>query len=501
MQPTLLGFRRNGKTICAMLREIKEISTSPEIEDLADKCIYTAKRMTSKLKQYKEKRDMDNPLVSCLTATYGRFSFLREAIACFMEQDYANRELIILNNHPVPLTCDLPGVRILNEPGYPTLGDCRNRLLEEARGEFVRTWDDDDLYLPHAISQGVKTIPAGAPAWKPAHSWSWHKGKPIEIRGNQYEASVTWRTDYVRSVGYKPGSGGDEHRPLLDGLGKYGGMTRTDMKSEASYCYRWGFSPKHISGSLGGADIAVRTKDWMDVNQDTGEGQTLTPADISGHMAEIYKRRDEIFGGVKDGWQVELTEGRHAWQMSRVFEGIEWHKSGGTKHLGLMGAAMICAYDCKTVAEIGLWRGFTSQILGRALTANAGKDGLLIACDSNPNAVKRSQAMIDGLPIQYKSICQDSSAVDWKQVLDGRPLDMAFIDGDHSYKGAMADLNRCAKRLRNGGLLLFHDFSNGHPGAKQALSEFYAAGGWSLLYLPERRDTRDYSSAILQRRP
>ena len=55
---------------------------------------------------------------------------------------------IILNNHPEPLKCDLPQVQIYNEPGYETLGDCRNRLLELASGEFVRTWDDDDLYMP-----------------------------------------------------------------------------------------------------------------------------------------------------------------------------------------------------------------------------------------------------------------------------------------------------------------------------------------------------------------
>jgi len=440
------------------------------------------------------------PLVSCLTATYGRVTFLKQAVACFMEQDYENRELVVLNNHPTPIACDLPGVRILNEPGYPTLGDCRNRLLEEARGEFVRTWDDDDLYLPHAISQGVQMIPKDAPAWKPTYSWSWHKGKPIELRGNQYEASATWRTDYVRSVGYLSGSGGNEHKPLIEGLGKYGGMTKKDMKSEASYCYRWGFSPKHISGSLGGAHIADRTRAWMDSHQDTGNGEpTLTPADISGYMALIYKRREELFNGVQDNWRVELTEGRWAWNMSKVFDPLEWHKSGGTKHLGVMAAAMICAFDCKTVAEIGIWQGFTSQVLGRALAANAGTEGMLISCDVNKNACARSQSMTKDLPIEHKTICQDSKSVDWEKACAGRPLDMAFIDGDHSYEMATVDLKRCANNVRRGGLLLFHDYSNGHAGAKRALNDLYALGGWSLMRLPERRDTRDYGSAILQR--
>ena len=86
-------------------------------------------------------------------------------------------ELIILNNHPVPLICHLPQVTIINEPGYPSLGDCRNRLLELATGEYVRTWDDDDLYLPTAKSPARKKSSRNTGTSPTEHRWNQSGGQ------------------------------------------------------------------------------------------------------------------------------------------------------------------------------------------------------------------------------------------------------------------------------------------------------------------------------------
>ena len=48
--------------------------------------------------------DDPRPWVTCLCPTYGRFERLREALACFLAQDYPNRRLIILNDAPHRLT-------------------------------------------------------------------------------------------------------------------------------------------------------------------------------------------------------------------------------------------------------------------------------------------------------------------------------------------------------------------------------------------------------------
>ena len=228
------------------------------------------------------------PLVSCLTATHGRFSVLREALACYCAQDYTRRELLILNNSDVPLKIDpalakREHIRLFNEPGHPTLGDCRMRLLELALGDVVRTWDDDDLYLPWAISQGVQHI-GDAPAFKPRRSWDCRKHTWFTLCENTYEASMTVRAEVAYKYGYKAG-GGDEHVPLLQGIEQEGGCKIEDV--EPSYIYTWDTGLWHISGSLGSGDDETRTKEWLTQNTDTGDGTLLTPADLHKRWYEL----------------------------------------------------------------------------------------------------------------------------------------------------------------------------------------------------------------------
>lgn len=216
------------------------------------------------------------PLVSCLMATYGRHSLTERALACFLRQDYPNAELIILNNHAVRMRIDpaLPPelaakIRLYNEPCYATLGACRNRLLDLARGIFIRTWDTDDIYMPWSIRQGWEGFSAASqtrpdiPAWKPLKSWWTNGGKVFELAGNAMEASILIRADVARKFGYQE-SGGDEHSPLLAGLAASGGIAIDDVGIWSGYCYTWGMGQHHISGTLNSADsLAVRTYNWM----------------------------------------------------------------------------------------------------------------------------------------------------------------------------------------------------------------------------------------------
>lgn len=58
-----------------------------------------------------------------------------------------------------------------------------------------------------------------------------------------------------------------------------------------------------------------------------------------------------------------------------------------------------------------------------------------------------------------------------------RPLELLFIDGDHSYEGAKADYEVWGPRVRPGGHMLFHDavdtggYGNVYPGVAQLVSE------------------------------
>jgi len=214
---------------------------------------------------------MTNKSITCLTSTYGRLSKLNEAVTCFLNQDYENKKLIILNNHPFPLTCNFPNVTVYNEPIYPTLGDCRNRLIDLTDGDFIRCWDDDDLFMPWTLSQGIEHIKDSA-AWKPKRSWFWLKGKPPELAENVFEAAMLVRSDIAKKYGYLSSSGGNEHDTLFKGLEKEGGCKSDDMGKLASYVYRWGWGMWHISGTLGGDTIQNRTKQWYEKHIDIQDG-------------------------------------------------------------------------------------------------------------------------------------------------------------------------------------------------------------------------------------
>jgi cephalosporin hydroxylase len=61
-----------------------------------------------------------------------------------------------------------------------------------------------------------------------------------------------------------------------------------------------------------------------------------------------------------------------------------------------------------------------------------------------------------------------------KDQLGGRPVDVLFIDGDHSYEGAAADFAMYSPLVRDGGLVLFHDIRHNWPGVTRFWSELAA---------------------------
>jgi predicted O-methyltransferase YrrM len=53
----------------------------------------------------------------------------------------------------------------------------------------------------------------------------------------------------------------------------------------------------------------------------------------------------------------------------------------------------------------------------------------------------------------------EETAARLEQLLAGEPLDVLFIDGDHSYDGVRADFERYAPLVRSGGIVALHDIN------------------------------------------
>ncbi|HEX5166815.1 MAG TPA: glycosyltransferase [Thermomicrobiales bacterium] len=103
-------------------------------------------------------------LVSCIMPTGNRARFALQAIALFQRQDYADRELIVVDDGDDDLEQQLPAdprIRYLRVPRGLTIGAKRNRACDLARGTFIAHWDDDDWYAPDRLRRQLAPLLAG----------------------------------------------------------------------------------------------------------------------------------------------------------------------------------------------------------------------------------------------------------------------------------------------------------------------------------------------------
>ncbi len=110
-----------------------------------------------------------NPLVSCLCVTRGRVELLKRAVACFLQQTYIPRELVIVYDADDVATRDFAGgldspwIRRVEAPATPKLplGAARNLAIASSRGPFIAQWDDDDWYAPNRLAAQMDALQRG----------------------------------------------------------------------------------------------------------------------------------------------------------------------------------------------------------------------------------------------------------------------------------------------------------------------------------------------------
>ena len=104
------------------------------------------------------------PLVSCIMPTYNRRAYVPQALQSFLQQDYPNRELIVIDDGTDPIEDLIPteaNIQYVRTPRRLTIGAKRNLACQHARGEIIAHWDDDDWYSPDRLRYQVAPIVAG----------------------------------------------------------------------------------------------------------------------------------------------------------------------------------------------------------------------------------------------------------------------------------------------------------------------------------------------------
>lgn len=147
------------------------------------------------------------PLISCLMVTRRRFELAKLAIKCFQDQSYTNKELIIIdydeNDNLTQYINQLADDTIRHipiEPREQTLGELRNFSLENASGDYVCTWDDDDLANPKRLEMqflALHVLNAEACFLPRLLMWWVNSERMAKSRSRIWENSMLCRKDHL----------------------------------------------------------------------------------------------------------------------------------------------------------------------------------------------------------------------------------------------------------------------------------------------------------------
>ena len=129
----------------------------------------------------------------------------------------------------------------------------------------------------------------------------------------------------------------------------------------------------------------------------------------------------------------------------------------------------------RTVVEIGTYEGSSAVVFARAMDADATLhlidsyegNALLFGWKGTERATRRVMERATrerGGPHVEWHIARSTAVADgWSD-----PIDLLFIDGDHSEAGARSDWEAFSPHVVTGGVVIFHDARVGHPGGGDA---------------------------------
>jgi glycosyltransferase involved in cell wall biosynthesis len=104
---------------------------------------------------------MGLPFVTCIMPTANREKFVPLAVGYFTEQNYPNKELVIIDDGSRSVADLLPSnpqLRYFYTEPLGSIGLKRNYAIEKARGSIIIHWDDDDWHAFDWISQEVNFL-------------------------------------------------------------------------------------------------------------------------------------------------------------------------------------------------------------------------------------------------------------------------------------------------------------------------------------------------------
>lgn len=240
--------------------------------------------------------------VLAIMATCGRHHVCERSLRFFLDQDYEGpHTLLIYNNSDVPQrglkiselspeamtyaswdkTVIVVNQHIDSKTGerYKTLGAIYNDILKDWVGDadVIVHWDDDDIFLPNHISEGVKGLNRAYGqdkiAYKPERSYYRHPNG-IELMGNNLEPSVFVEAEHIKKYGYSDTTS-DQHMPWFNAL-----LTEhkilVDPSGPPTLIYNWGDVEIPTFKTSGNAGSPQNFDNYRKFSQNHGD-RLITP--------------------------------------------------------------------------------------------------------------------------------------------------------------------------------------------------------------------------------
>jgi len=140
-----------------------------------------------------------------------------------------------------------------------------------------------------------------------------------------------------------------------------------------------------------------------------------------------------------------------------------------TQTLGFEQLCQVCAEilpDAAHYTEIGAWKGESAVIASKyfkkitSIDPYLGKEMKIVLEDYYKNTKNTPGCTL----IQEKS----DDAVD---LFDDESIDILYIDGNHEYEYVKDDFINYHDKVKTGGIIAGHDYTNSWPGVKKAVDE------------------------------
>lgn len=144
-------------------------------------------------------------------------------------------------------------------------------------------------------------------------------------------------------------------------------------------------------------------------------------------------------------------------------------------------------YNYLTIMEVKALQSWARRLPDNPVAVNIGagagtsslallgsrSDLTLISVDISAKNIVQEELTLEAGDIhasRYEQLCGDSAKFGtyWKR----GPIDLVFIDGDHTYNQVKADIKAWLPHIKPGGILCGHDYGfETWPGVKQAFDE------------------------------